>query len=84
MGGRKSYNPKNKGKKSYQPIRSFIAETRKYAAGALRTGERPSGQQIADHLESVANGPPQHGEDGVREGPIRACTAGRLSKPTGS
>jgi hypothetical protein len=24
MGGRKSYNPKNKGKKSYQPILSFI------------------------------------------------------------
>ena len=29
MGGSKSYNPKNKGKKSYQPILSFIAETRK-------------------------------------------------------
>ena len=42
MGGRKSYNPKNKGKKSYQPILSFIAETREYAAGALRTGDRPS------------------------------------------
>ena len=58
MGGRKSYNPKNKGKKSYQPILSFIAETREYAAGALRTGDRPSGQQIADHLESVAKGLP--------------------------
>src|ERR1700731_3599159 len=58
MGGRKSYNPKNRGKKSYQPILSFIAETREYAAGALRTGDRPSGQQIADHLESVAKGLP--------------------------
>jgi hypothetical protein len=28
MGARKSYNPKNKGKKSYQPILTFIAETR--------------------------------------------------------
>src|ERR1700676_3156631 len=28
MGGRKSYNPKNKGKKSYQPMLTFIAETR--------------------------------------------------------
>ena len=28
MGGRKSYNPKNKGKKSYQPILTFLAETR--------------------------------------------------------
>ena len=58
MGGRKSYNPKNKGKKSYQPILSFIAETREYAAGALRTGDRPSGQEIAAHLESVAKGLP--------------------------
>ena len=56
MGGRKSYNPKNKGKKSYQPILSFIAETREYAAGALRTGDRHSGQEIAAHLESVAKG----------------------------
>ena len=58
MGGRKSYNPKNKGKKSYQPILSFIAETREYAAGSLRTGDRPSGREIADHLESVAKGLP--------------------------
>src|ERR1700733_5479786 len=28
MGGRKSYNPKNQGKKSYQPMLTFIAETR--------------------------------------------------------
>jgi Transposase DDE domain group 1 len=58
MGGRKSYNPKNKGKKSYQPILSFIAETREYAAGALRTGDRPSGREIAEHLESVSKGLP--------------------------
>jgi hypothetical protein len=30
MGGRKGYNPKNKGKKSYQPMLTFIAETREY------------------------------------------------------
>ena len=30
MGARKSYNPKNKGKKSYQPMLTFIAETREY------------------------------------------------------
>jgi hypothetical protein len=58
MGGRKGYNPKNKGKKSYQPILSFIAETREYAAGALRTGDRPDGGEIAEHLESVAKGLP--------------------------
>jgi hypothetical protein len=28
MGGRKSYNPKNKGRKSYPPMLTFIAETR--------------------------------------------------------
>jgi hypothetical protein len=53
MGGRKSYNPKNKGKKSYQPILTFLAETREYLWGELRNGDRPTGQQIARHLESV-------------------------------
>jgi len=41
MGARKSYNPKNKGKKSYQPILTFLAETREYVAGELRNGDRP-------------------------------------------
>jgi hypothetical protein len=36
MGGRKSYNPKNKGKKSYQPMLTFLAETREYVWGELR------------------------------------------------
>ena len=36
MGGRVSYNPKNKGKRSYQPILTFVAETREYAGGGLR------------------------------------------------
>jgi len=53
MGGRKSYNPKNKGKKSYQPMLTFIAETREYVWGELRNGGRPSGQQIGDHLRNV-------------------------------
>jgi hypothetical protein len=51
IGARKSYNPKDKGKKSYQPILSFIAETREYISGELRNGDWPSGKQIAcDHL----------------------------------
>src|SRR5262249_57662803 len=33
MGGRKGYNPKNRGKKSYQPILTFLAETREYIGG---------------------------------------------------
>ena len=53
MGARKSYNPKNKGKKSYQPILSFLAETKEYVGGALRNGDRPSGKEIAAHLDSV-------------------------------
>jgi hypothetical protein len=58
MGGRRSCNPKNKGKKSYQPILTFLAETREYMGGELRNGDRPTGQQIARHLESVfAAGP---------------------------
>jgi hypothetical protein len=53
MGGRKSYNPKNRGKKSYQPILSFLAETREFVAGELRNGDRPTGKQIARHLAEV-------------------------------
>jgi hypothetical protein len=47
------FNPKNKGKKSYQPILSFIAETHEYIGGELRSGDRPDGKQIARHLRSV-------------------------------
>ena len=53
FGGRKSYNPKNRGKKSYQPILTFIAETREFVAGQLRNGDRPTGTQIATHLRTV-------------------------------
>jgi hypothetical protein len=53
MGGRKSYNPKNKGKKSYQPILTFIAETREYIWGELRNGDRPNGKQIGAHIRNV-------------------------------
>src|SRR2546427_5048104 len=53
MGGRKSYNPKNKGKKSYQPMLTFIAETREYVRGELRNGDRPTGKQIHDHPKNA-------------------------------
>src|SRR5437870_8022935 len=58
MGARKGYNPKNKGKKSYQPILTFIAETREYIWGELRNGDRPSGPQIARHLKAVLGAVP--------------------------
>jgi hypothetical protein len=53
MGARKGYNPKHRGKLSYQPILTFLAETREYAGGELRKGDRPTGKQIAQHLASV-------------------------------
>ena len=59
MGARKGYNPKNKGKKSYQPILTFLAETREYISGELRNGDRPTGAQMARHLESVMASLPQ-------------------------
>lgn len=59
MGGRKGYNPKNRGKRSYQPILTFLAETREYIGGELRNGDRPSGPQIARHLESVLAAVPE-------------------------
>lgn len=59
MGGRRGYNPKNKGKKSYQPILTFLAETREYVAGELRNGDRPTGKQIARHLEEVFRALPE-------------------------
>ena len=51
MGARKGYNPQHKGKKSYQPLLTFVAETREYLRGELHNGDRPSGAQIARHLE---------------------------------
>jgi hypothetical protein len=58
MGGRKEYNPKKRGKKSYQPFLTFVAETREYVAGGLRNGYRPTGKEIARHLEEVFDGLP--------------------------
>ncbi len=59
MGARKSYNPKNKGKKSFQPILTFMAETHEYVWGELRNGDRPDGKQIARHLHGVFAALPQ-------------------------
>ena len=53
MGGRRGYNPKNKGKKSYQPMLTFIAETREYVWGELRNGDRPDGKEIGQHIRNV-------------------------------
>jgi len=52
MGARKNYNPKNKGKKSYQPILTFVAETGNISAGVAQR-RSATGAQIARHLEAV-------------------------------
>ncbi len=53
MGGRASYNRKNKGNQSYQPMLTFIAETREYAGGVLHNGDKPTGESIPRHLARV-------------------------------
>ena len=53
IGARKSYNPQNRGKRSYQPILSFIAETGEFIFGNQRNGDTPSGAEVAKHLEGV-------------------------------
>ena len=81
MGGRKSYNPKNRGKKSFQPILTFLAETREYVGGELRNGDRPTGKQIARHLESVFAALP-HRWRPFMPAPIPGFTAGRRWRRT--
>lgn len=58
MGARKGYNPKNKGKLSYQPILTFVAETREYLYGDLHNGDRHSGEQIAAHIHKAIDALP--------------------------
>src|SRR6266516_2133037 len=58
MGARKSYNPKKKGKLRYQPILTFIAETREYIYGDLHNGDRHSGKEIAAHIQKAIDSLP--------------------------
>lgn len=55
QGGRKGHNPKNRGKKGYRPVLSFIEETREYFAGKLRKGETISGEEVADLIRGFKN-----------------------------
>ena len=41
------------------PILTFLAETREYIGGELRKGERPTGRQIAAHLDQVFGALPE-------------------------
>lgn len=51
QGARKGYNPKHKGKRSYQPILTFIAETGEYFCGKQRPGDTMSGEEIGKYIE---------------------------------
>jgi hypothetical protein len=46
QGGRKGYNPKNRGKKGFRPVLCFIEETREYFMGKLRRGETIGGEEV--------------------------------------
>lgn len=53
QGGRKGYNPKNRGKNSYRPVLCFIDETREYILGKLRTGATMGGEEIAKFIKDI-------------------------------
>jgi hypothetical protein len=53
MGARKGYNPKNKGKKKLPANPDLSGRNQRVRGGALRTGDRPSGKEIAAHLDSA-------------------------------
>jgi hypothetical protein len=84
MGGRKGYHPNNKGKKSCQPIRTFLAETKEYVGGALRTGDRPAGREIAAHFPKRGRGSAAGGERRLgasRCGLLLLASGGGLGEP---
>lgn len=47
------YNPKHRGKRSYQPVLSTIAETGEVICARQRSGDTISGEEIAQHLDDV-------------------------------
>jgi len=81
MGGRKSYNPKNKGKRSYQPMLTFIAETREYLWGGLRNGDRPSGNKLAI-ISGMYVRPCRRACSRFSAAPMRDSTAEKRWRPT--
>jgi hypothetical protein len=68
MGARKGYNPHYRGKKSYQPILTFLAETREYVMGELHNGDRPPRRSDRPASGAGLGGVAARGGDGVRTG----------------
>ena len=58
MGGRKAYHPGKKGKKSVQPLLSFVAETGERLRGKLHNGYTPTGDQMAGHITAALRSVP--------------------------
>jgi Transposase DDE domain group 1 len=58
MGGRKAYHPGKKGKKSVQPLLSFVAETGECLRGKLHNGYTPTGEQMAEHITAALRSVP--------------------------
>ena len=77
----KATTPSIAGRRSYQPILTFLAETREYLSGELRKGERPTGKQIAAHLESVFAALPKTRGEGVCAGRLGILLLGRRWRP---
>jgi hypothetical protein len=80
MGARKSYNPKNRGKKSHQPILTFLAETREYVAGELRHGIAPAGRRLRGTWRAYLRRC-RPAWQGSTHGPTRASTVGKPCAP---
>ena len=58
MGARKSYNPRQKGKKSVQPLLSFVAETGECLRGKQHNGYTASGPEMAEHITAAMRSVP--------------------------
>ena len=52
-GARKGHNRKHRGKKALRPVLAFVAETKEYFAGKLRTGKTISGEQVKKFIASL-------------------------------
>jgi hypothetical protein len=55
QGGRKGYNPQNRGKKTYRPVVCFIDETKEYMTGKLRKGVTMGGEEVAKFIKDIKN-----------------------------
>jgi len=60
QGAGHGYNPKKKGRKSYQPFLCFIGETRDYIAGQLRNGKHSTFYGATAFLKRVLKRLPRH------------------------